>query len=169
MPIPAIFVALANAGLGLLGNAVLAKGKEVVEKELGVKIPDSPEGLTPDVKLALMQAQHKHEEFLVEAGLRGQAMLIEADKAAQGQVTDRWKADMASDSWLSKNIRPMALLWVVGLVTVMVVADVAGAHFQTRITDLIETCLQLILGAYFVGRTVEKGISIWKGKGNGTG
>jgi hypothetical protein len=105
---------LAQNGLGLLSSAIQAKGKEVVEKTLGVKIPDDP---TPEDVSNLRQLQYEHEERLLELGIEKAKMeLAELDllaKAAQNDadnITDRWQADMSSDSWLSKNIRPMSLI-----------------------------------------------------------
>jgi hypothetical protein len=102
---------LAENGLGLLSSAIQAKGKEVVEKTLGVKIPDNP---TAEDVSKLRQLQYEHEERLLELGIEKAKMeLAELDllaKAAQNDadnITDRWQADMSSDSWLSKNIRPM--------------------------------------------------------------
>jgi hypothetical protein len=105
---------LAQNGLGLLSSAIQAKGKQVVENTLGVKIPDAP---TPEDVSKLRQLQFEHEERLMELGIEKAKMeLAEIDllaKAAQSDadnVTDRWQADMSSDSWLSKNIRPMSLI-----------------------------------------------------------
>jgi hypothetical protein len=110
---------LAQNGLGLLSSAIQAKGKQVVENTLGVKIPDAP---TPEDVGKLRQLQFEHEERLMELGIEKAKMeLAELDllaKAAQSDadnVTDRWQADMSSDSWLSKNIRPMSLLQFFGL------------------------------------------------------
>jgi hypothetical protein len=105
---------LAQNGLTLLSSAIQAKGKEVVEKTLGVKIPDNP---TAEDVSKLRQLQYEHEERLLELGIEKAKMeLAELDllaKAAQSDadnITDRWQADMSSDSWLSKNIRPMSLI-----------------------------------------------------------
>jgi hypothetical protein len=105
---------LAQNGLGLLSSAIQAKGKEVVENTLGVKIPDNP---TPEDVSKLRQLQFEHEERLLELGIEKAKMeLAEMEmyaKAAQSDaenITDRWQADMSSDSWLSKNIRPYELI-----------------------------------------------------------
>jgi hypothetical protein len=79
-----------------------------------VKIPDNP---TAEDVGKLRQLQFEHEERLLELGIEKAKMeLAELDllaKAAQSDadnITDRWQADMSSDSWLSKNIRPMSLI-----------------------------------------------------------
>ena len=57
---------LAQNGLGLLSSAIQAKGKDVVEKTLGVKIPDNP---TPEDVAKLRELQYDHEEKLLELGI----------------------------------------------------------------------------------------------------
>ena len=105
---------LAENGLGLLSSAIQAKGKEVVENTLGVKIPDAP---TPEDVAKLRQMQFDHEEKLLALGIEKAKMELaelqmfaDAQKNEDNNITDRWKADMGSDSWLSKNIRPMSLI-----------------------------------------------------------
>ena len=89
---------LAENGLGLLSSAIQVKGKDVVEKTLGVKIPDAP---TSEDVAKLRQLQFDHEERLLELGIEKAKMeLAELDllaKAAQNDadnITDRWEADM---------------------------------------------------------------------------
>ena len=86
----------------------------MVENTLGVKIPDNP---TPEDVEKLRELQFHHEERLIELGIeKAKLEMAEMElvaKAAQNDadnITDRWQADMSSDSWLSKNIRPMSLI-----------------------------------------------------------
>jgi len=163
MAVPVIFAALAKAGLSMLGNAVLAKGKEVIEDKLGVKIPDDPRELTPEKAAELQQAQFSHEEFLVNAAIREKEIEIDAEKHGQAQVTDRWKTDMVSDSWLSKNVRPMTLVYWTAAITLLVVidsVDALGVEIDALWIDLIKYSYMTILAAYFVGRGFEKGASM---------
>lgn len=159
MPIPvilgAVLAKLAESGLGMLAGAIEAKGKEVIEDKLGVKIPDRAEDLTPEKLQELQIKQMDHEEFLIEAQ-------VDLEKHATAQVTERWKADMASDSWLSKNIRPLALAWVLLNITILVVSDGFEIEFSVGTLALVETIASIIVGAYFLGRSTEKGISIWR-------
>jgi hypothetical protein len=136
--------------LNLLGNAVLAKGQDVIEEKLGVKL----EHAKPE---ELRRLEIDHEEFLVEAAIRKEELALEAEKAAQGNVTDRWKADMLSDSWLSKNIRPMTLAYWTVAITVLILLDSILESFKVKQAwiDLIETSYTIVLAAYFVGRTVQ--------------
>ena len=153
-----ILTSLIQNGLGTIAGAVEAKGKQVVEQKLGVTIPDLPVGMTPDKVAELKEAQMKHEEWLV-------SQMAAAEASAQDNVTKRWQADMGSDVWLAKNIRPLVLLGLFLLLLGMVVADSLGATFSQATYDLVGAALNIVFVAYFAGRSAEKGISIWKGKG----
>ena len=156
----ALLGTLAENGLGLLSSAIQAKGKEVVEKTLGVKIADNP---TPEDVAALRQLQFTHEERLLELGIEKAKMeLAELEllaKAAQNEednVSDRWNADMASDSWLSKNIRPMSLIAIFLGYFLFAMMSAYGYNANESYVTLLGNWGMLIMGAYFGGRTVEK-------------
>jgi hypothetical protein len=151
---------LAQNGLGLLSSAIQAKGKEVVENTLGVKIPDNP---TPEDISKLRELQFAHEERLLELGIEKAKMeLAEMDllaKAAQNDadnITDRWQADMSSDSWLSKNIRPMSLIAIFLGYFLFAMMSAYGLNANESYVTLLGNWGMLIMGAYFGGRTVEK-------------
>ena len=151
---------LAQNGLGLLSSAIQAKGKEMVENTLGVKIPDNP---TPEDVSKLRQLQFEHEERLLELGIEKAKMeLAELDllaKAAQNDadnITDRWQADMNSDSWLSKNIRPMSLIAIFLGYFLFAKMSAYGLNANESYVTLLGNWGMLIMGAYFGGRTVEK-------------
>lgn len=159
-----LIAALVSEGLGTLANALVSKGKQWVEEKTGVQIPESPAALTPEKLTELKQAEMKHEEALVQAALESQRVDADLEKSAGAQVTERWKADMSSDSWLSKNIRPLVLIWLLAMTTGIAIADACGATFDDSTVDLVKYALGIVLAAYFVGRTVEKGVSMWQGK-----
>ena len=73
-------------------------------------------------------------------------------------ITDRWKADMNSDSWLSKNIRPLVLAFLVVCTVLMIFIDAGSINFvvEEKWTDLLQLVLITVIGAYFGGRTMEK-------------
>jgi len=151
---------LAENGLTLLSSAIQAKGKEVVEKTLGVKIPDSP---TPEDVSKLRQLQFEHEENLLELGIEKAKLELEEMKvlaaAAQNDadnITDRWEADMSSDSWLSKNIRPMSLIAIFLGYFLFAMMSAFGYNANESYVTLLGNWGMLIMGAYFGGRTVEK-------------
>jgi|TARA_R110000824_G_scaffold173028_2_gene351045 hypothetical protein len=93
-----------------------------------------------------------------------QEILEQADNNAQIQVTDRWKADMASDSWLSKNIRPMILVFLTFVFSALAFTDGNIGEFKIakEYIPIFQTLLVTVYGAYFVGRSWEKGKSIVK-------
>jgi len=151
---------LAENGLGLLSSAIQAKGKEVVENTLGVKIPDAPS--SEDVA-KLRELQYQHEERLLELGIEKAKMeLAEMEllaKAAQNDadnITDRWEADMSSDSWLSKNIRPMSLIAIFVGYFLFAMMSAFDYNANESYVTLLGNWGMLIMGAYFGGRTVEK-------------
>jgi len=86
-------------------------------------------------------------------------IFIEAEKDMQQNVTERWKADMASNgSWLSKNVRPLVLLFLVVSTVVMVFIDAGLIAFEVKENwvDLLQIVLITVISAYFGGRSIEK-------------
>ena len=73
-------------------------------------------------------------------------------------ITERWKMDMQSDSWLSKNIRPMVLVFLVVSTVLMIFIDAGTIKFvvEDKWTDLLQLVLITVIGAYFGGRSLEK-------------
>jgi hypothetical protein len=158
--IGALLGTLAENGLGLLASAIQAKGKEVVEQTLGVKISDNP---NPEEVSKLRQLQFDHEERLLELGIEKARIeqeelkaLLLAQANQENNITDRWKADMASDSWLSKNIRPMSLIAIFVGYFLFAMMSAFGYNANESYVTLLGNWGQLIMGAYFAGRTVEK-------------
>lgn len=148
---------LIASGVGVLGNALATQGKELVEEKLGVKIPDLNKEASPESLLELRRLEFQHQEALQAMLLKQAELDMEAEKTAQVAVTDRWKVDMSSDSWLSKNVRPLSLVYWTVAITILVLLDSIGTAFQVKQPwiDLIQTSYSLILGAYFVGRTIQ--------------
>ena len=158
--IGALLGTLAENGLGLLSSAIQAKGKEVVENTLGIKIPDNP---TPEDVAKLRQLQYEHEERLIELGIEKAKLemaelelLAKAAQADADNITDRWQADMSSDSWLSKNIRPMSLIAIFTMYSVFAMMSAFGYNANESYVQLLGNWGMLIMGAYFGGRTIEK-------------
>jgi hypothetical protein len=102
---------------------------------------------------------HTSEEERLEAKQKLQELLEQADKEAQDQVTERWKYDMQSDSFLSKNIRPMVLVFLTVMFTLFAFTDgnIGGFKVQKEYIPIFQTLLITVYGAYFVGRSWEKG------------
>jgi hypothetical protein len=101
---------------------------------------------------------HTSEEERLEAKQKLQELLEQADKEAQDQVTERWKYDMQSDSFLSKNIRPLVLVFLTTMFTLLAFTDGNIGRFtvQEQYVPIFQSLLITVYGAYFVGRTWEK-------------
>ena len=85
-------------------------------------------------------------------------MIMGYEAEMQKQVTERWKLDMNSDSWLSKNIRPLVLVFLVVATVLLIFIDAGVISFQVqdKWTDLLQLVLITVIGAYFGGRSLEK-------------
>jgi len=108
------------------------------------------------------------KEEKLEAQRLIQEILEKADSEAQQQVTDRWEADMKSDSWLSKNIRPSVLIFLTVIFSILAFFD--GNIGEFKVTEeyvpIFQILLMTVYGAYFVGRTWEKAKHIGNNKNN---
>ena len=95
-----------------------------------------------------------------------QVILEKAEANAQVEVTSRWKSDMSSDSFLSKNIRPMVLIYLTFVFSLLAFADGNIGEFKiaTEYIPIFQTLLVTVYGAYFVGRSWEKGRKIMNNK-----
>jgi len=127
--------------MGILGKIFSSAGGDLVESVGGVLdelITSKDEKL--EAKRKLKELILKHE--------------AEMDK----QITDRWNADMASDSWLSKNVRPMVLIFLIVCTMLLIFIDAGAISFvvEEKWTDLLQLVLITVIGAYFGGRSVEK-------------
>ena len=98
----------------------------------------------------------KEEKLAAEAKIKDLVMGYEAEM--QKQVTERWKMDMQSDSFLSKNIRPLVLVYLTSIFTILAFADgnVGGFEVAQEYIPIFQSLLITVYGAYFVGRTWEK-------------
>jgi len=98
------------------------------------------------------------EEERLEAKHKIQQLLEKADNDAQSQVTEMWKYDMQSDSFLSKNIRPLVMVFLTAMFTLLAFTDgnVGGFKVQKDYIPIFQSLLITVYGAYFVGRTWEK-------------
>ena len=106
----------------------------------------------------------KEEKLEIKKQL--QVILEKAEANAQAEVTARWKSDMSSDSFLSKNIRPMVLIYLTFIFSVLAFADGNIGHFKiaAEYIPIFQTLLVTVYGAYFVGRSWEKSRKIMNNK-----
>ena len=98
------------------------------------------------------------KEEKLEAQKKIKDMIMSYEAEMQKQVTERWKVDMNSDSWLSKNIRPIVLVFLVVATVLLIFIDAGAINFkvQDKWTDLLQLVLITVIGAYFGGRSLEK-------------
>ena len=101
---------------------------------------------------------HTSKEEKLEAERKIKDMIMGYEAEMQKQVTERWKVDMNSDSWLSKNIRPLVLVFLVVATVLLIFIDAGVISFkvQDKWTDLLQLVLITVIGAYFGGRSLEK-------------
>ena len=85
-------------------------------------------------------------------------VILSHEAEMEKNITDRWSADMNSDSWLSKNVRPLVLIFLVVCTVLMIFIDAGTIQFtvEEKWTDLLQLVLITVIGAYFGGRSLEK-------------
>jgi hypothetical protein len=98
------------------------------------------------------------EEERLEAKRKMEEVLMQAESKAQEQVTRRWEADMKSDNWLSKNIRPLICIFLTIIFVILSVFDGNAGEFKIAESyiPIYQTLLITVYGAYFAGRSIEK-------------
>ena len=101
---------------------------------------------------------HTSGEEREEAKQKITQILAEAEQAAQAQVTARWEADLKHGSWLSKNIRPITLIFLTAVFVILSVFDGNLGEFTIgeSYVPVYQTLLITVYGAYFAGRSIEK-------------
>ena len=85
-------------------------------------------------------------------------IVLKHEAKMEQNITDRWTADMNSDSWLSKNVRPLVLIFLIVCTMLLIFIDAGAVQFtvEEKWTDLLQLVLITVIGAYFGGRSVEK-------------
>lgn len=120
--------------------------------EVGGKLIDK---LIPDPE-AKAKAQLELATLAQNGELAKMANETDLYKTEQAGVSERWTADMASDSWLSKNIRPMALVAIFIAYFLFALMSAFGYNAQASYVELLGQWGMLVMSAYFGGRTLEK-------------
>jgi hypothetical protein len=126
--------------------------------EIGSKILDK---VIPNPE-AKAQAQLK----LLEMQHQGDLQKMQADITEQEELTKRLQADMGSDSWLSKNIRPMTLIAILAAYFIFAFMSAFGYNANSNYVELLGQWGMLIMSFYFGGRTLEKILNMKKEKNN---
>jgi uncharacterized membrane protein (DUF106 family) len=119
--------------------ALLSIGEKVLDKVL----PDP-------------EARAKAQAMLIEMQQKGELAKLQADMNEQDNLTKRAEADMKSDSWLSKNIRPMTLIFILVTYTVFGMMSAWDIEVNNNYVELLGQWGMLIMSFYFGGRTLEK-------------
>ena len=101
---------------------------------------------------------HTSKEEKAEAKQKLAQILAEAEQAAQAQVSARWEADLKHGSWLSKNIRPLTLIFLTAIFTILSIFDGNVGEFTIgeAYVPVYQTLLMTVYAAYFAGRSIEK-------------
>ena len=106
----------------------------------------------------VVDSLHTSEEEKLEANQKIKELVSNYEVEMEKTITESWKVDMNSDSWLSKNIRPMVLIFLVVATVLMIFIDAGVVQFEVKDTwvDLLQLVLITVIGAYFGGRSLEK-------------
>jgi hypothetical protein len=131
-------------------DALLNVGGKLIDK----LIPD------PEAKA---KAQLELQKMAQDGELAKMANETDLYKTEQNNLTDRLKADMSSDSWLSKNIRPMTLVYILVAYLLLAILDASLIDIADAFVELLGQWGMLVMSFYFGGRTLEK-IMDMKGK-----
>ena len=101
---------------------------------------------------------HTSKEEKLAAEQKIQELIASYETQMEKEISSRWQADMASASWLSKNVRPLVLVFLVVATVLMIFIDAGTINFvvEPKWTDLLQLVLITVIGAYFGGRSLEK-------------
>ena len=101
---------------------------------------------------------HTSDEEKLEAERKVKELIASYEVQMEKEISSRWNADMKSDSWLSKNVRPLVLVFLVVSTVLMIFIDAGVISFnvEAKWTDLLQLVLITVIGAYFGGRSLEK-------------
>jgi len=101
---------------------------------------------------------HTSEEERMAAEQKIKELIADYEVEMEKNITSRWEADLKSDSWLSKNVRPMVLIFLIVCTMLLIFIDAGAIKFNVKDSyiDLLQLVLITVIGAYFGGRSFEK-------------
>ena len=101
---------------------------------------------------------HTSAEEKLEAERKIIELIANYEVEMEKNITTRWEADQKSDSWLSKNVRPMVLIFLIVCTMLLIFIDAGAIKFNVKdsYVDLLQLVLITVIGAYFGGRSLEK-------------
>ena len=94
----------------------------------------------------------------LEAKRKVKELVANYEIEMEKNITSRWEADLKSDSWLSKNVRPLTLVFLIVCTMLLIFIDAGAINFNVKdsYVDLLQLVLITVIGAYFGGRSLEK-------------
>ena len=106
----------------------------------------------------VVDSLHTSQEEKLEAERKIKELVAGYEVQMEKEISSRWNADMKSDSWLSKNVRPLVLIFLVIATVLLIFIDAGAINFtvEAKWTDLLQLVLITVIGAYFGGRSLEK-------------
>jgi len=101
---------------------------------------------------------HTSAEEKLEAERKIKELIASYQVEMEKNITRRWEADLKSDSWLSKNVRPLVLIFLIVCTMLLIFIDAGALNFEVKSSwvDLLQLVLITVIGAYFGGRSIEK-------------
>jgi len=98
------------------------------------------------------------KEEKLEAQRKVKELIANYEVEMEKNITSRWEADLKSDSWLSKNVRPLTLVFLIVCTMLLIFIDAGAINFNVKdsYVDLLQLVLITVIGAYFGGRSLEK-------------
>ena len=101
---------------------------------------------------------HTSKEEKLEAERKIKEVIANYEVEMEKNITSRWEADLKSDSWLSKNVRPLVLVFLIVCTMLLIFIDAGALNFEVKSSwvDLLQLVLITVIGAYFGGRSLEK-------------
>ena len=101
---------------------------------------------------------HTSKEEKLEAERKIKEIIANHEVEMEKNITSRWEADLKSDSWLSKNVRPLVLIFLIICTMLLIFIDAGTINFEVKSSwvDLLQLVLITVIGAYFGGRSLEK-------------
>ena len=101
---------------------------------------------------------HTSKEEKLEAERKIKELIANYEVEMEKNITSRWEADLKSDSWLSKNVRPLVMIFLIVCTMLLIFIDAGALNFEVKSSwvDLLQLVLITVIGAYFGGRSFEK-------------
>jgi len=101
---------------------------------------------------------HTSKEEKMAAELKIKQLISNYEVEMEKNITSRWEADLKSDSWLSKNVRPLVMIFLITCTMLLIFIDAGALNFEVKSSwvDLLQLVLITVIGAYFGGRSLEK-------------